>query len=264
MKRSPSKIAMLATALALVASLAGCAFEDGEPWARADFSVEVEFDEAGRRDDGRLKTVRNYAVALDEVRVVLGAMSVVAGAADAVSFDPADPPEGYSLCHNGHCHSDDGRLVDYDEIRADEGGEGGVEVTSTLLRSVPLQTAPTTIEGDDCGGACDLPRGAITSGRILIREVTLVGTAHDTLAEPRLPEDGVDFELSWPVEIELQAPASAVVGNGLEGDVRVDGDLVISAQILDEIDFSNLEATTTPTMAQALAETSQWSLAITD
>ena len=98
-------------------TLSACA-DPGLPWGWVEAEVQGSFDpDEGRLDDeGRLKTSGNYALALDTVEVTFDALTVVLAGAGTADFDPANPPEGYSLCHNGHCHSDAGALVDYEII----------------------------------------------------------------------------------------------------------------------------------------------------
>lgn len=250
---------VLSTGLALVA---GCAFEEGNPWARADFSSVVAFDEAGRSDGDRLSTSRNYEVELEGLIVEIGALSLTAGAANAVDFDPANPPEGFSLCHNGHCHSDDGQLVDYDEIAASLGGASSLEITSTVEKALAIGTGEGLVRGDDCGGtACELPRGALTSSRIFVGSITLTGRAFETLDDARIPEEGVDFDIEVAVDQQLQTPLDGIVGEELTGDVDVTGELVISASLLDAIDFSDLDSASSE-VASEFAEEVSWTTTV--
>lgn len=95
-----------APALALLpALLAGCVWGPGEPFVelvQVDLQVEVDGDADAR---------------------VTGARLLLQSLQGGVSFDPADPPEGYSLCHNGHCHKDDGTLPTYEQIEAELAGD---------------------------------------------------------------------------------------------------------------------------------------------
>ena len=116
-------------AVVLVPFLSGC-LGDGLPWGQLETSMTASFAPPGGRldDQGRLKTTANYVV--DDLKVTVGfdAFSLVLAAQGAAGFDPANPPEGYSLCHNGHCHSDSGALVDYEDIALEmAGGSGGVD-----------------------------------------------------------------------------------------------------------------------------------------
>ena len=96
-----------------------CAFDDGDPWARASFELSLGFEPGAARldDEGRLVTPGDWAIALETPIAHVDSVTLtMAGEAGTLSFDPAEPPPGYSLCHNGHCHADDGRLVDYEDI----------------------------------------------------------------------------------------------------------------------------------------------------
>ncbi len=54
--------------------------------------------------DGWQRLASDFEVKLDDVSLTLQALALLPGAEAALAFDPAAPPPGYSLCHNGHCH----------------------------------------------------------------------------------------------------------------------------------------------------------------
>jgi hypothetical protein len=228
---------LVVLALFLGPGPAGCAFEDGQSWARAKFAVETELDPDGRLSDGRYRTTKEYEVELDSVSLLVGAIAVSAGASGTIEFSPSNPPAGYSLCHNGHCHSDDGRLVDYEDIAAQIGGEASsTEVTATVNQSLDVVGGEQAAAS--CEGACELPRGAVTRASAVVRLVRLRGTAFDTRSDsPRLPSDGVAFDWEIPVETTLDAPLSREIGKDFGGDLEVATTLTVSAQLLDAIDF---------------------------
>lgn len=100
-------------AVALLPFLAGCTFAPGGP-----MSTLHEVRVTGEAAATELETGDGRTVALDRAELVLGTVSLqaLAGGGGGGSFDPADPPEGFSLCHNGHCHYVDGSLWSYGEI----------------------------------------------------------------------------------------------------------------------------------------------------
>ena len=127
----------IARSLALGGALfciAGC-LGDGLPWGEAQRVCHGKLRSVTRttRRSRAAQTAGNYVVALEDVAVGFDALSVVLAAQGAAGFDPANPPEGYSLCHNGHCHSDSGALVDYEDIALEmAGGSGGARVVVGL------------------------------------------------------------------------------------------------------------------------------------
>ena len=118
----------------LLPAVVGC-LGDGLPWGQLEASMTATFAPSPDRldDQGRLKTAANYVVDIEEISLGFDAFSLVLAAQGAAGFDPANPPEGYSLCHNGHCHSDSGALVDYEDIALEmAGGSGGARVAVGL------------------------------------------------------------------------------------------------------------------------------------
>ena len=107
-----NQAALLITAALTLISMTAC-LDDGLPWGTLEATMEASFAPSEGRldDDGRLKTSQNYVVALDEVAVAFDAFTLVLAAGGAAAFDPSNPPEGYSLCHNGHCHADSGERL---------------------------------------------------------------------------------------------------------------------------------------------------------
>ncbi|MBM4373379.1 MAG: hypothetical protein FJ098_17105, partial [Deltaproteobacteria bacterium] len=134
---------------------AGCAFTDGEPWGEVRPALRVVFDPSPERltPEGWLRTTLGYGVELHALDVSVDGLtlSMAAGGEGAAVFDPADPPEGYSLCHNGHCHAASGALVSYEAIAAELGGGG---TTEGFVLAVPAAGSVPAASG---GG--DVPLG---------------------------------------------------------------------------------------------------------
>jgi hypothetical protein len=105
----------------------GCAVADGEPWGWLEGDAEARgelVEPGGAPTDG---------VSIDSVeaffRVRLAETQTTSGGSGA-SFDPASPPPGYTLCHNGHCHSEGGDLVSYEDVREELNNGGGTSVVT--------------------------------------------------------------------------------------------------------------------------------------
>ncbi|MGM0557111.1 MAG: hypothetical protein ACQEVA_12080 [Myxococcota bacterium] len=133
---------LLFSVLAVLAS--ACAMQDGEPWgwveggATASGSIVEEGGAPGAQ------------VTIDSASATLGVRLVEttsSSAGSGATFDPQSPPDGYGLCHNGHCHSDDGELVPYEDIRAELASSGGtVERTVARLAGQGGLAAPISLE----------------------------------------------------------------------------------------------------------------------
>ena len=190
--------------------LSGCALDAGEGFAVLEPTVRVGYTPLPSRDAGngfqRLASdyqVRLDAAALgvDHVALLTAGSSGGGGGGSGGTFDPANPPPGYSLCHNGHCHRDDGALVDYEDIQAELNGGGGSAPTTVAALHVDAELdllAPET-RAPECEPDCELPRGTVTRARWDVTALRLQGVVRDSRATPRLPGE-LPFLLDLAVE----------------------------------------------------------------
>lgn len=113
-------------ALLITMSLAGCSFSDGQPWGELDGragALSLETSKVSTEEVTLERATLNANIFLETVTTSSG------GGGGA--FDPSNPPPGYTLCHNGHCHSEDGELVSYEDVKANLNASGGTS-TSTV------------------------------------------------------------------------------------------------------------------------------------
>lgn len=208
--RSVAESAAFASILALgMVSVGGCLGE-GQPWGLVEVELAVGFEVGpSRLEAGRLKTARDYRIAIESVELRVETVELVASGGSNITFDPSRPPPGYSLCHNGHCHADDGRLVDYEDIvRELAGGAGGG--TANTLVSLQGGTGRPALDGRDAVelGSCEAVAGCpapypidepVDLGlvRALIGRVAVRGVAFDARVgeAARLDEAGLPFEV---------------------------------------------------------------------
>lgn len=235
--------ALLLVTASLLPSLGGC-LGDGLPWGQLTATMEASFaPSTGRLDDqGRLKTASNYAVAIDQVSVSFDAFALVLAAQGSASFDPANPPDGYSLCHNGHCHSDSGALVDYQDIALEmAGGSGGARVVVGLeTEAKPLGSESTAVAVSPCdSGLCEVPLGELAGLEVNVATVSISGTAYDTLTgdAARLTDEGYAFDVTVPVNVALTAEIEGSIGPGQPVDLNLAIDFKFPAAVFDDVDF---------------------------
>ncbi|GEM_PF-4647539 len=122
---------LIAVALALTTT--GCSFTDGEPWGSLNITLTSQTsasDLVGASD----VTLDASTIPL-EVEVVRVTTTSGGGGGE---FDPSDPPAGYTLCHSGHCHSESGDLVPYDEVRAEMQSGGGTSEVTLARRTTEI------------------------------------------------------------------------------------------------------------------------------
>lgn len=174
--------------------LAGCAWEPGEGFAVVEPTVRAGYTTLPSRDAGggfqRLSSdfqVRVSAASLQLASIaLLGSAS--GGGGGSTTFDPANPPPGYSLCHGGHCHRDDGALIDYEDIQAELNGGGGS--TAATIVTLPVGASVDLLAPEtrtlQCQPDCELPRTSVTRGRWTVTGLSLQGTVRDSRQPPRL------------------------------------------------------------------------------
>lgn len=262
--------------LLLVVGIQGCTLQEGQPWGQADLSLFAGFaPEQDRLDsEGGLLTSSDYVIDIDDLRVGLSELRLVLASESGgtTTFDPANPPAGYSLCHGGHCHSDDGRLVDYEDIAAElagGGGAGGFTLVRAIDAAVPLTTELPSADGAVSLGACapdascGLPIGSLLRVEVSIQSIALQGTVRDRRVPPRFTNVDVAFDVG--VDVTLQTAVAGEVGPGDPMGVRVITDLAITEKLLDGVDFAAiqfeglqvdgvLELSASATLARILAE----------
>lgn len=257
---------MLAGGVLAGGVLAGCALSPGQPWGLLDAQLSVGITpEQGRLDaQGRLLTNESYAYTLEGLTLVTSALTVSMGedAAGTLSFDPAAPPEGYSNCHSGHCHTADGGIATYEEIEASLTGgepqgteralsasaelrfeaatEGSANLSVTVLGCSSAQGA--TLEE----ASCTLEPGYLTSVQLTVTSFELRGRLFDTAEPARLPLEGVPFVLSSETALALSGtPAEsdrAEVGKDQKLWLKVAARLPWTAAALDNIDWGSVVA----------------------
>ena len=201
MLRSPSRAVWLASAAAW--ALSACALEPGQPWGWWSAEVRARASVAADRQlpDGRFRTASEYVWQLDPLQLELDSLRlVVTDNGASIGFDPAKPPAGYSLCHGGHCHANDGRLVDYAEVQTELLGktQGNTAIDLPLLATITMAQADVAAQQT---GTAAMPLGNVASLQLSWRGLRLHGKVWDARpGSPRLPADGVALTLLLPAD----------------------------------------------------------------
>jgi hypothetical protein len=234
-----------AAALALAAALTGgCAFSDGEPFAVLSAELEAAAPVPADRalEDGWQKLASDYEVRIESLELELEPIELIEIAGGELAFDPANPPPGYSLCHNGHCHRDDGALISYEEIAAELAADSGAERVVVSLPVGELELVAGASRPLDCAPSCELPLTHIGLARLPLARVRLSGQVRDGRGEPRLPGE-LDFaadyapgDFAWLAELSLPADRAS------DPEVDLALALEVTSRSLDDIDFAALPA----------------------
>lgn len=249
---TPSRI-LLAALL-----IGGCAATPGTGFATlagGQVGASVGFKKGRLDDQGRWLTSNSHLLALDGGKLTLGLREVAlqapgqaaAGATGPINIDPANPPPGYTFCHNTDCHAADGTVKTFDEIKAELAGAGGTAappktvvsiVTSPAGRDVPLRSqAVWSFEGS-CSPHCFLPQGALNQAALGLARLQASGTVVPAAGgEPRA------FTLDLPITgSALTATVSAEVTATGPRELRLAGNLSLPDTLFDGIDWERLRA----------------------
>jgi hypothetical protein len=228
--------------LALLLLSPACAFDDGNPWGQVTMSVSAGFDDAGRQKSDGLHTSKDYVVVLDRLDLGLIATTVNMSSDNVdLSFDPADPPEGYSLCHNGHCHADDGRLVDYADIAAElAGGVGSGQSLVQLIDVTPNLLDDKNVALGQCSDGCQLGRGFLQTVGLQVSTLVVSGRVFDTRTPSRLPAAGLPLNGQIALDTTLSSAVSGQVGRDDPAGIDVSVSLTAAAPLFDSLDFAAL------------------------
>jgi hypothetical protein len=241
----------LSLSAALTAALAGCTFESGDWFATVTPSFQAAYVARADRDAGggwqRLSS--DYQVKVTNARLELSEIALLAATGGkSTSFDPAHPPPGYTLCHNGHCHSTDGRLVPYAEIEAELAGGGsssGLQAAMTLPVDGTLDLLAPAPRSLSCKPSCHLDQVTVLRASAPITTLVLEGLVRDGRMPGRFPgEMPFHWQVSSaidagsatppPLEREMNLPADRDHAPQVRLDLRVE----LDATLFDGIDFS--------------------------
>ncbi|GAB4516035.1 MAG: hypothetical protein Tsb0020_34680 [Haliangiales bacterium] len=238
----------------LLALAPGCAWGDGEPFATVSATLTAELAIPPGRDLGQgwQQLASNYQVAIDEWRVEPDPVTLIGGDPDsAAGFDPANPPAGYSLCHNGHCHADDGSLVPYEDI-ADELGQGGDTSAPVVALAVDdFDAAAGTEQPLACAPSCDVPRTQLLRAELPARRVVIRGRVRDGQEPARVAgeqEFAVDLVITNPGanpdadpsadDLRWSSPLAIAVDRGHDPDISLRLALSLEARVFDGVDWA--------------------------
>ncbi len=226
--------------------LAGCAWEPGEGFAVLEPTVHAAYSPEPSRDagDGYQRLASDYQVRLSAATLRLERIELIARVGgDAGRFDPSNPPPGYSLCHNGHCHRDDGALIPYEDIEAELAGGGAQTIPVATLPVGAMDLFASETRAVSCEPGCELPRTVVSRGRWAVTALRLDGTVRDGRTPPRFPGER-------PFRLELTAAPMAEPVAVLAGDLDVASDrahaprillalrLDVTPRIFDEVDWA--------------------------
>jgi hypothetical protein len=159
----------------------------------------------------------------------------------STGFDPADPPPGFGLCHNGHCHADGGSLVAYEDvaIAASESVASG-RVIQPVDAGVELVRGSVSVPFEGPCEGCQLDPGQLGSVGLNIVAVRVRGQVFDLLEGDarRLPEAGVEVSFTVLVDVALGRQLGGVVGKDDPPGVEIQTTFLMTERLFDGVDWS--------------------------
>lgn len=222
--------------------LTGCAWEPGEGFAVIEPTVRASYEPLPSRDagDGFQRLASDFQVRVSTASLQLANIQLLgsSGGGGPTTFDPANPPAGYSNCHGGHCHRDDGAIVDYEDIQAELGGG----VTTTTLATLPVGSSVNLLAPETraltCEPDCELPRTTVIRGRWNVEGLSLEGAVRDSRQPPRfIGERPFRFVHSQPA-LELNTELDVPSDRENKPRVKLDLTLDVTAAVFDAVDWS--------------------------
>ena len=239
--------------------LAGCAADPGLPWGEVEATIEARLAvPSDRLRPQGLATASGYVVELTSLAVTTASVrfTVEPPGADS-SFDPANPPEGFSLCHNGHCHAADGSLVDYDIVALSAGGAGRstrlVPAEAQLQPPLPSGQAATAPLSLGCADdLCRYDRGELSSIALRLADLRMAGRIFDGGSGGSLPTEGAPFDLIVALDTDVTAAARIPFGPDHDPGVKLGIGLALPISLIDAITPDSIAE---PTLFAPLADT---------
>ena len=228
----------------VLAAMAGCAWEPGGPFAEISTELDARWRVAPGRDAGGgwQRLASDYQVRVDAAAWTTSKLVLVARAEAAVGFDPASPPPGYSLCHNGHCHAADGRLVSYEDIALElSGGRPPPPALELPTGAIDL-IAGRRVELDCAGAPCDLARGAIGRVELEVTALSLAGAVRDARTPPRRAEAAFSAAVTLARPVRPAGALELPVDRASAPRIRLAVGAHPGAEIFDAIDWAALGA----------------------
>jgi hypothetical protein len=229
--------------LGSLSGLLGCTLDAGHGFATmeaGELSAELRAGPARDLGDHTLLTDLGYHVQLARARLHVASVELLElqGSTSAGgAFDPAHPPEGYTLCHGGHCHADDGSLVSYEEIQAMLAG-GSVRFEPVV--AMPVDRALDLLEGASVAltrfePSPELPQATLARAQVQIERFELEATVSDgELADP----------VVLSADLALAEPLSQVLNEQIdrEGPERLHPavEVTVDGTLFDGLDFAAL------------------------
>ena len=193
----------------------GCALDAGEGFAVLEPSLRAAYTSPPSREvgDGFQRLSSDFQVKLTTARMRLERIELLgrSGGGGPTTFDPANPPPGYTICHNGHCDREDGAQVSYEDVEAELSGGGGSATTVATLPVGEVDLLNPETRSLECQPDCELPGTTVSNGRWTLTGLRLEGIVRDARATPRFAGER-PFQLDATVSGNPSEPVAVITG----------------------------------------------------
>lgn len=232
--------------LALVAH--GCAIGDGGGFARLEpgtLRVGLEISPARRLSDTGVLTNLGHRIELEACSIHIDRLELqqLTGSSSApVRFDPAKPPAGYTSCHGGHCHSERGELVTYEEVQAEQAGATASwepVATAMIDRTFDLLRAQRQ-SLHDYAPMPELPRAVVGRAALFWNDFRCSGTLEDEASDPAR---AFAIDLSLASETTVTVPLDVELSRDGPETVTPRARLALDGTLFDGLELGTLAET---------------------
>ncbi len=218
--------------------LVACTFAPGRGWGElTSAALDARYEPGAARDlgDGRTLTNLGYEVTIASFVLDFGELELLElQGGGSATFDPANPPPGYTLCHGGHCHSESGALVDYADVAAELAGDDA--------SFSPVVRFPVDAPADLVAGASwalplpdeDLGAVAITKTRLGVSGVALRGEVSDGAGWT------APLDVALALDAALEGGIDLVFGRDEDPSASVGFRVSPGGTVFDDLDFTAL------------------------
>lgn len=224
----------------------GCGLKSGQGWTEIETHMTVSWDAQGRfQSDNFLKTAKNYRIDIENFGLYIANLTYETSSANLSNiFDPANPPPGYSLCHNGHCHADSGELVDYETImlETDASTATSKSVVQIVDAFVEFDGSQEIAKQEIILGACNDLRNTCEIGPDNMKSVAMnlqnlrlhARVYHDE----KLPQEGIPISIESTDSVSILKLHPVALGSDADKILKLKLQLTLGALIWDAIEFS--------------------------
>lgn len=228
--------------LICLCSMSGCTFQDGQPWGEVQSTLKINL--APRLNDMMYwQTAQDTSFELTNFSMEVGAIRyLLIDESEAIAFDPANPPPAYSLCHNGHCHHEDGRLVDYEDIQRELVQTTNQNTVIQPFENVAkIKPGDNSIESKPCPNRCTLTQGILVALELDIIQINIEGKIHQLSGQE---VTSYPFSATWTPKTTPSKIINLPIDDEQDVNLQLAVELNILPNTFDDIKFEQFSPET--------------------